>query len=84
MNDLKVKMRDAAIFAEDRLRCFDIIDFCIFAMSFLSIGYLMGAAKRKFKKTFAPFFAFIGIISTAYVVIKIFFKDSVLYTKLRG
>ncbi|UKI37836.1 MAG: hypothetical protein L6V93_07195 [Clostridiales bacterium] len=40
-----------------------------------------GSAKRKLMRKIAPFVAFLGIISTAYVIIKIFFKDSVPYTK---
>ncbi len=83
MENFKSNAREVLLLAENRLRSFDIIDFGIFGMSFMSIGYLLGAAKRRFKRTFAPLFAIIGILSTAYLIIKIFFKDSVPYTKLR-
>ena len=83
MENLKVKVKEWAITVENVLKCFDIIDFGILCTSFMSIGCLFGSAKRKLIPKIAPFVAFLGIISTAYVIIKLFFKDSVPYTKIR-
>ena len=83
MENLEVKIKEWAITVENGLKCFDIIDFGILCTSFMSIGCLFGSAKRKLMRKIAPVVAFLGIISTAYVIIKLFFKDSVPYTKIR-
>lgn len=82
MENLKVKCREWALVTEKGLKCFDIIDFGILCTSLMSIGCLIGVAKRKLMRKIAPFVAFLGIISTAYVIIKIFFKDSVPYERI--
>lgn len=84
MENLKVKIKEWAITVENGLKCFDIIDFGILCTSFMSIGCLFGSAKRKLMRKIAPFVAFLGIISTAYVRLLSFSSKTPFRTRKSG
>ncbi len=64
------------------LRNLDEIDAVLLALAGLSIGALVGAAKERIVKKFSWLFAIIGVVSSVYILLKVFEKDTIEYDKI--
>ena len=68
---------------ERAVKRLDAIDFSIISASGFAIGALFGAIYSRIIRKIAPILALIGFLGTAFIIIKLFFKDSVPYIKTR-
>ena len=65
-------------FIRNKVGFLDVYDIAILITGMLSIGILIGTFFSKVIKKFAAIFAFFGALSSVFIFIKVFLKDTVL------
>lgn len=70
---------------ERAVKKLDATDILFVLFSGLSLGTVLTSLSRRVMKSLAPFIALMGVISSAFIVTKLFFsdEDDVPYVKIR-